>query len=150
MIKRSNCISYRGLTQHHGFTLLEVLIAIVVLSVGLLGLAGLQATGLRNNHQASLLTSATLQAYDIADRMRANKAAIDSYLFTSSPTAPTCTTCTAAQIAALDGSQWYTANSILLPSGSGKVEKIGTSNIYKITVTWTDTKAQSFETSFQP
>ena len=150
MIKHSNSYPIRARASHKGFTLLEVLIAIVVLSVGLLGLAGLQATGLRNNHQATLLTSATLQAYDMADRMRANKAAIDSYLFTASPTAPTCTTCTAAQIAALDGSQWYTANSILLPSGSGSVTKPAGSNVYTITVTWTDTKPQSFSTSFQP
>ena len=43
-----------------GFTLLEVLVAVVVLSVGLLGLASLQVNGLRFNHSAYMRTQATL------------------------------------------------------------------------------------------
>ncbi len=59
-------------TREHGFTMLEVLVAILVLSLGLLGLAGLQTMGLRNNTASTQRTIATLLAYDIADRMRAN------------------------------------------------------------------------------
>jgi len=55
-----------------GFTMIEVLIAVLVLSIGLLGLAGLQAASLRNNHSAYLRSQATILAYGIADRMRAN------------------------------------------------------------------------------
>ena len=55
-----------------GFTLLEVLIALLVLSIGLLGLAALQTTGLRSNQMASMRTQATEAGYDITDRMRAN------------------------------------------------------------------------------
>jgi len=55
-----------------GFTLLEVLIALLILSIGLLGLAALQTTGLRSNQMASMRTLATEAAYDITDRMRAN------------------------------------------------------------------------------
>ncbi len=55
-----------------GFTLIEVLIAMLVLAVGLLGLAGLQATSLRNNQSAYNRSQATQLAYDLADRMRAN------------------------------------------------------------------------------
>lgn len=56
-----------------GFTMLEVLVAMVVLSIGLLGLAGLQATGLQANHSAYLRTQAAFLAYDILDIMRANR-----------------------------------------------------------------------------
>ena len=56
-----------------GFTLLEVLISVLVLSVGLLGLAGLQATGLKTNHSAYMRSQAVSYGYDILDRMRANR-----------------------------------------------------------------------------
>ena len=58
--------------KNTGFTLIEVLIAMIVLAVGLLGLAGLQATSLRNNQSAYNRIKATQLAYEIADRMRAN------------------------------------------------------------------------------
>ncbi len=56
-----------------GYTLVEVLVAVVILSVGLLGLAGMQARGMRNSHDAYLRSQAAILAYDIADRMRANR-----------------------------------------------------------------------------
>ena len=55
-----------------GFTLVETLVALIVLSVGLLGVAGLQIFGLRGNLSASSRTQATYFADDIIDRMRAN------------------------------------------------------------------------------
>jgi len=60
--------------NEQGFTLLEVLIALLVLAIGLLGLAALQTTGLRSNTMATTRTHATQLIYDIADRMRANVA----------------------------------------------------------------------------
>ncbi|MBA2491385.1 MAG: type IV pilus modification protein PilV [Gammaproteobacteria bacterium] len=61
--------------QSKGFTLIEVLVALAIVSIGLLAIAALQATGLRVNHGAYLRTQASYVAYDIADRMRANLAA---------------------------------------------------------------------------
>ncbi len=57
--------------QQQGFTLIEVLVAVVVLSIGLLGLAGLQTTGLRNNQSAYYASQAAIYANDIFERMRA-------------------------------------------------------------------------------
>ncbi len=59
-----------------GFSMLEVMIAVLVVSLGLLGLAGLQSVGLRNNTAASQRTVATMLAYEMADRMRANLASV--------------------------------------------------------------------------
>lgn len=66
--------------KQSGLSLIEVLIAIVISSIGLLGLAGMQATGLQNNHSAYHRSQATVLAYDIADRMRSNVDAVGNYL----------------------------------------------------------------------
>lgn len=55
-----------------GFTLIEVLVTIVVVAIGLLGLAGLQISGLRANVSSEARSKATLLASDIIERMRAN------------------------------------------------------------------------------
>ena len=64
--------------KNHGFTLLEVMIALVVFSFGLLALAALMAKGLQFNTSALHRSYATSQAYDMADRMRANRLGLDS------------------------------------------------------------------------
>jgi type IV pilus assembly protein PilV len=56
----------------HGFTLLEVLVAVLVLSFGLLGIAGLLLASVRNNSVATQRTAATFLAQDMADRIRSN------------------------------------------------------------------------------
>lgn len=56
-----------------GMTLVEVLVALVVVSVGMLGVAALQVSSLRNSHGSYLRTQATQLADDIIDRMRANR-----------------------------------------------------------------------------
>lgn len=68
-----------------GFSLLEVLIAIVVLSIGLLGLAGLQFWGLRGNNQSFERSQAHLLAQEIADVMRANRVAAAAGRFRMAP-----------------------------------------------------------------
>ena len=71
-MNKRNRTRYSPVSCHDGFTLLEVLVALIVLSVGLLSLAGMQVIGLRTNHSAYMRTQATIQSYDIVDRMRAN------------------------------------------------------------------------------
>ncbi|MFP4272945.1 MAG: type IV pilus modification protein PilV, partial [Halothiobacillaceae bacterium] len=59
----------------HGVTLIEVLIALLILSIGLLGIAALHSVGIAQNHSSWLRSQVTHHGYDIADRMRANRAA---------------------------------------------------------------------------
>ena len=132
--------------QQNGFTMLEVLVAIVVLAFGLLGLAGLQADGLRNNTSAYLRSQATLMAYDMLDRMRANTQGVESgdydNLLDATPTDPDCIStdagCAVAQIAQSDAYEWSQQLSTLLPSGQGRVIGNGSGSIFSITVMWDD------------
>lgn len=129
-------------TADHGFTLLEVLVALLVLSIGLLGLAALQTLGLKFNQQSYQRTQAIFQAYDIIDRIRANttgKAAgnYDSVAAGSVPAITVdceTTSCTTAQLATYDINKWNTANATLLTNGKGEISTSG--NLRTITVTW--------------
>jgi type IV pilus assembly protein PilV len=156
--------------QESGFTLLEILVAIVVLSLGLLGLAGLQVSSLNNNQTAYYRSIASQQAYDMADRMRANLTGISAgnYDNLTTQTAQDCfaNPCTAAQMRTSDYDQWRTANAALLPGGGGTVQCVegpgancsneaDASRVFNITVTWTEkgpggNVTQSFVTRFAP
>ncbi|MDD3786384.1 MAG: type IV pilus modification protein PilV [Hydrogenophaga sp.] len=71
---RCTCLSPAGLSPRHqrGASLIEVLIAIVVLSTGLLGMAGLLYGAMRHNHAAYLRSQGVALAADVLDRMRAH------------------------------------------------------------------------------
>ncbi len=58
-----------------GFNLIEVLLAFVILSIGLLGVAGLQTTAIRSSHTAMLKTVAIIKVSEIIERIRANPGA---------------------------------------------------------------------------
>ncbi|MCP5243406.1 MAG: type IV pilus modification protein PilV [Burkholderiales bacterium] len=126
-----------------GFSMLEVLITVLVLSLGLLGMAGLITTGMKSNSTAHFRSIAIHQTHDIADRMRANLAGVRSGLYDDLtidiPTSNDCiaAACDAAQMAVYDHAQWNDANSNLLPNGRGTVSG-DLVNGYVITVMWTE------------
>jgi type IV pilus assembly protein PilV len=62
------------------FSLLEVMVAVLILSIGLLGIAGLQATAKRTNFEAMQRTTATMLAQEIIERMRNNPGQLDQYI----------------------------------------------------------------------
>ncbi|KAF1019677.1 MAG: hypothetical protein GAK30_02995 [Paracidovorax wautersii] len=114
--------SSRGLAGD-GFTLIEVLVALVLLSFGALGLAGLQASALRLNREAQWHTTAVQLARDYAELIRANPAAHAAYLVaqTDRPTrAPArhCgqVQCTAQERAAWDAHEWQSRVATTLPT----------------------------------
>lgn len=126
-----------------GISLLEVLVSLLVFSFGLLGSASLQITGLRLNHSAYLRTQAVTQAYDLADRIRANQAGVSAGAYdniTTTPADPGCgnSGCTPAEQAQLDAFQWNSANASLLPSGIGQVSGNGADSTFTVTVMWDD------------
>lgn len=139
-----------------GFSLIEVLVALLVLSIGLLGLAALQTTGLQLNHQSYERTQAVIQAYDIIDRMRANKSGsggainstYDSVALGATPGTADCAsaTCTGDELAQYDIRKWNTANAALLANGKGTICRGAFSadlgscstsgSIYRVAITW--------------
>lgn len=149
-----NTTTRSTITRRHqdGFTLLEVLVSVVVLSIGLLGLAGLQASGLTNNNSSLQRTQATLLAYDMLDRMRANfdgvRAGHYDAITAGSETDPSScfavsTGCTVAEIAAFDNFDWGLKLGQLLPMGHGSVTGNGLNSNFTITVMWDDARTSA-------
>lgn len=130
-----------------GTTLIETLVALLVLSIGLLGIAGMQMTSLQNNRGAHLRSQAQVLSYDIADRMRANRIAA-----TTGPgyTIGFGAVATGTTVLAADLITWKQALAATLPAGDGRIDIVpGTTNVVRITVQWTDstsTTAQQFTT----
>lgn len=152
---------YRLMKKHDGFTLIEVLIAVVILAGGLLGLAALQAAGLSNSQSSYNRSQATQLAYDIADRMRANPKKAANYLTTfmepgdANASATACSSlansCTPEQLAVKDLDDWSDDLATLLPLGEGEIRLVG--SVYIVTVKWDDDKDGvanfNFEMRFQ-
>ncbi|MCP5158556.1 MAG: type IV pilus modification protein PilV [Gammaproteobacteria bacterium] len=105
--------------KQNGFTLIEILVTVVVLAIGLLGLAGLQAISLRYNSTAYQRSQATILAYDIVERMRASKPAGGIIR------------CPQQDVPA-----WLAVVAATLPLGTGSVAPSG--NVCVITVQWDD------------
>lgn len=118
-----------------GFSLIEVLVSVLVLGVGVLGMAALQLNALKYNQTAAVRSQATFLAYDITDRMRANrsKARAGNYDISLAADAPTGT-----GIVATDLQQWKAALAEQLPDGSGSVERSSTKFI--VTVQWDESR----------
>lgn len=150
--------------KQNGATLIEVLVTVIVLAIGLLGLARLQASGTKFNHAAYLRSQATNLAYDMADRMRANLGGnyttVRTDVFTSA-TGPECSQVLGAVTAARDVNQWKHCLETTLPLGRGAVTRLaaggsnyvdacGTSyppaadrDLFIIEVTWDNSRLQN-------
>lgn len=147
------------MNKNAGFTLIEILIAMLVLSIGLLGMAGLQAASLKNNISSYKRSQATLLVYDLADRMRANVQGRATYSaippIAAAPQANCLTTvgCTVAQMAQNDLFEWNAAITSIFPSGTGTIA-VDASGTFTVNITWDDdqdgdaSNNANFQTSF--
>jgi len=149
--------------RQNGFTLLEVLIALLVLSIGLLGLAALQTVGLRSNQMATMRTQSVQMAYDMSDRMRANPAGVDAqdYVLAATGVVPTISRdcavneCTPAQMAAYDLGTWLDRIITLpggLTGGRGRITRDASGAIvtHTITVFWDEERRGATGTGCDP
>lgn len=114
-----------------GFSLLEALVALVILSFGLLGIAGLQASSLKNNNNAYMRTQANILAYEAIDLMRANRdsALNGDYNIAVGATAG------GSQLADGDLNGWKSRLANTLTSGDGSIA-CGANNVCVVTVQW--------------
>jgi type IV pilus assembly protein PilV len=121
-----------------GFTLIEVLVALLVLSIGMLGIAALYLESLRASRQALVRTEAVTLASDIADRIRSNRNPVSNYDCGG--------TCDAGEggnaIAIADINAWITAVTAQLPGGTASITytapAANTPAVYDISVSWTE------------
>jgi len=119
----------RGLAGHHcqrGVTLIEILITLLVLAVGLLGLAALQGISLQSGQVAYQRSQAVSIAYEVADFARANRSVA-----------------TAGDLQTL-------ANNMaaqLLPSGTATVSGPNTNNQITVTVSWNEDRLEDLESN---
>jgi len=128
-----------------GFTLVEVLVALAVLAVGLLGIAALYLDSLRAGRTAIYRTQAINVAADLADRIRANRESAVTYgtdfgdAVAAVPACLTAVGCSAAEMAQHDLAEWKASLATLVPNGQGRVVvTAGNPNSYVITVQWTE------------
>jgi type IV pilus assembly protein PilV len=131
---------FRAVASQGGLSLIEMLIALLVLSFGLLGVAGLQAVSLKNNQSAYLRTQASFWAYEVIDRMRANREnALNGAYDMGDPEDPDAgdSIPTADARATEDLTTWRAALADL-PSGLGAVDC--DAGICRVGVEWDDTR----------
>lgn len=130
-----------------GFSLIEALVALIVLSVGMLGIAALYVESLRSNRTALLRTQAVMLASDMADRIRANRGGDANYeaAVDRDDTNAACESggagCTASELAQHDVAEWLGILEDSLPGGTGTIDfdNSTTPSSYTITVSWTET-----------
>ncbi len=114
-------------SKNHGFSLLEILISLVIMSVGMMGLAGLKLVAIKGTNEAHFRHEASLLMADLADRMRANEAGVDNGTYKlnapidlSTVPSPDCsnTACTANELAEYDQYQIALKMNAAMPSSS--------------------------------
>jgi len=140
-------VKQNKLISPKGFTLLEVMIAMVIFAVGLLGLAGMQSIAFQNEHSSYSRSQAILLAYEIVDRIKANPDGSSAYIIganTLTVDGYTGSTmcidndCTITDMVKYDMGLWKAALPSLLPAGLGALTRTVTSDntTHTITVHW--------------
>ncbi|AWN75132.1 type IV pilus modification protein PilV [Legionella anisa] len=149
-------------TQQTGMSLIEVLVAFVILAVGLLGIAGMLILSSKANNSSYAKQQAVQSIYDIFDKIRANSQAaingnynISNINSSGSPTSPSppgvmCnqSPCSSPQLAAYDTWYWLAHDVSKLPRGSGSITSspapgTGGNTLITVTVQWDDSLAQN-------
>jgi type IV pilus assembly protein PilV len=146
-----------------GVSLIEVLVALLIVSFGVLAMAGLLSAATRYGKTSEYRAVGTLLASDIVDRLRANQLAVNvaaggnvaAYDITGEwqfpavlPVAAPCVDCTSAQLAAMDKAEWQRAVYYALPNGTGYFAYNDVEHAADVWIAWLDPGASSDETKF--
>ncbi|WP_020581532.1 type IV pilus modification protein PilV [Endozoicomonas elysicola] len=138
-----------------GFTLIEVLVAMLILSISLLGMAGLQIMSLQSSGSSLARSQATMMAYDLAERMRRNPDQTGFYITNLDQviTSPDClsTGCSPEELAREDIIQWQTS----LQDINGEAALASINNEITLEISWSEShygnglSDQSYEMTFE-
>jgi len=139
--KRRSPLSVLRHRRSRGFSLVEALVALLVLSIGLLGIAGLQLTGMRNNQAAYLRSQAVVLADDILERMRANRGTLGAYAVALGDDPPD----TPTTMAQTDLQAWLLTLGAVLPDGDGSIAVDGATDRVTVTTQWRERSAVTGE-----
>lgn len=152
-------------SRQQASTLIEVLVAMLILSFGILGMISTQVNAMHFIQSSSNQVSAAIFGNDIVERMRANEKEAKnnkSYIhsFTSGNaqgTASDCVSsvCSPAELAEFDLNQWEAALNATLPVASGSIEEVAPSdgtrtNNFLVTIRWDDDHNGSRGTNCDP
>ena len=140
----------KKLATQMGFTLVETLVALVVMAVGMLGIAALYVEGLRQSRTAIYTTNAVVLAADMADRIRANAGGRLNYVgssddFNGPP--PGCELgCSTTDLVEYDWALWLAEIDQRLPDGAvGQIDAVAEGAeasslvLYTISIQWPET-----------
>ena len=145
-------------TGQAGFSMIEVLVTLLIISLALLGTAGLQAYSMRLNQGGQFRTQAVFLVSDLAERMEANKTGsvdLGAYVVATSGTPVAASTacqiavCGAAALATFDLAQWQNVVAASLPQSTWTVARtvVGNPSTYTITVSWVDRRQEETNAS---
>ena len=127
-------------SRERGAGLIEVLIAVLILGVGMLGIAAMQATALRNSQGALERSQAVVQSYSILDAMRANRSAASTGEYNTGGVV--CTPPAVGTLAQTDVSLWIGSLKASLGPGAGTCGGVSCNGSdCTITVQWDDSRA---------
>lgn len=135
--------SARRIRRERGFTMIEVLVALIILAIGLLGVAGVQALSLKQTANSNIRSLVTMYAYDLSERMRAEPSHFNDY---EKAVAATCNGC------ADDLASWHSAVITDIPTATTAVDVTSNASLTtaEITINWSerdlynDAAAQSY------
>ena len=159
--------------RQSGVGMIEVLVAVVVMSIGFLAVAQMQIRGMRYNQSTYLRSQAAMMLKDMTDRMRSNRAGVkagsyDDLTTGTNKTLPDCindgVACTPAELAAKDIYEWSAnihppatmTNAIAaFPANSAVGKVTESSGVFDVVVQWTEivdgtSEAQSMKVQFMP
>lgn len=131
--------------RQNGASMLEVLVTLVIVSFGLLGIAGIILNSLKSSHSSYARSQATLLANDMIERMRANRIAaeaaglpynlaLNANPTTAVPSAPT--------VPEADLIDWRNTLANTLPSGTGSVNLNAATRLVTVVVQWNDSRVE--------
>ncbi|MDQ1812250.1 type IV pilus modification protein PilV [Massilia sp. CCM 9210] len=132
--------------RQQGFSMLEVLITMLVISFGLLGIAGLIITNFKNSHSAYSRGQATIFANDIIDRMRANRTVAQAgapYVIDVEAATPAAV----ATVGDRDIRQWRLALASAVKKGTGGIAFLPSGNVV-VTIQWDDSRSTGDNSTF--
>ncbi|RNF86540.1 type IV pilus modification protein PilV [Lysobacter psychrotolerans] len=139
---------YRSPAKSRGASLIEVLIAVLIMAIGLLGIAALQATTLKNSQSALQRSQAVVQTYAILDSMRANATVARAGGYNMGKVCAT--PAAAASLASQDINAWFLSMKGALGDFASTCGQVNcAANVCTVTVFWDDSRGSGDSATLQ-